>query len=206
MARHLSLINTAGERVWVKFHFKTQQGTGTDQCARPPKSSGGPGESIRKICSTRSKRADFPKWKVQVQIMTDSQADAWSGRTGWNPFDLTKVWPPKGFPGDRYRKDGAEPQSGIINFAEIEQAAFAPSKHRPGISFSPTRCCRRRVFSYATRTATGSVRTYEALPVNAPRSPVHHYHKDGPIASSTTTRRTPDAYYEPNSFTGRRRI
>jgi len=30
---------------------------------------------------------------MQVQIMTDAQAQEWSERTRWNPFDLTKVWP-----------------------------------------------------------------------------------------------------------------
>lgn len=28
-----------------------------------------------------------------MQIMTEAQAQAWSERTGWNPFELTKVWP-----------------------------------------------------------------------------------------------------------------
>jgi hypothetical protein len=30
-------------------------------------------------------KGDFPKCKVQVQIMTDAQAQEWSERTGWNP-------------------------------------------------------------------------------------------------------------------------
>lgn len=42
---------------------------------------------------------------------------------------------------------------------------------------------------------------YEALPVNAPRSPMHHYHKDGQMRF-TPNNPIPDAYYEPNSFNG----
>lgn len=41
---------------------------------------------------------------------------------------------------------------------------------------------------------------YEALPVNAPRRPVHHYHKDGSMRFFYND--TGDAYYEPNSISG----
>jgi catalase len=40
------------------------------------------------------------------------------------------------------------------------------------------------------------------LPVNAPRCPVHHYHKDGPMRFFDNNTKNPDAYYEPNSFNG----
>ena len=43
---------------------------------------------------------------------------------------------------------------------------------------------------------------YEALPVNAPRCPVHHYHKDGPMRFFDNNTKSPHAYYEPNSFDG----
>jgi catalase len=38
-----------------------------------------------------------------------------------------------------------------------------------------------RVFSYADAHRYRLGTHYEVLPVNAPRSPVHHYHKDGPM-------------------------
>jgi catalase len=38
--------------------------------------------------------------------------------------------------------------------------------------------------------------------VNAPRCPVHHYHKDGPMRFFAPLTGNPDAYYEPNSFNG----
>lgn len=54
----------------------------------------------------------------------------------WNPFDLTKVWPHKEFP--------LIPVGRIVlnknpknYFAEVEQAAFSPSRIVPGIEFSP---------------------------------------------------------------------
>jgi catalase len=80
--------------------------------------------------------------------MTDAQAQEWSQRTGWNPFDLTKVWP---------HGDCPVIDIGMMElnrnpdnyFAEIEQAAFAPSNIVPGIGFSPDKMLQARVFSYA---------------------------------------------------------
>ncbi len=43
---------------------------------------------------------------------------------------------------------------------------------------------------------------YEALPVNAPKCPVHHYHKDGSMRFFEPKTGNVDAYYEPNSFSG----
>jgi catalase len=55
------------------------------------------------------------------------------------------------------------------------------------------------------RVCTRSLGThYEALPVNAPRSPMHHYHKDGAMRFFDNHTKNPDAYYEPNSFNGPR--
>jgi len=196
-----SLINSAGERVWVKFHFKTQQGHQHWTNAEASEVVGRTRESTQEDLFAAIEKGDFPKWKMQVQIMTDAQAQAWSQRTGWNPFDLTKVWP---------HGDSAPIDVGVMElnrnpdnyFAEIEQAAFAPSNIVPGIGFSPDKMLQARVFSYADAHRYRLGTHYEALPVNAPRSPVHHYHKDGPMRFFDNNTKNPDAYYEPNSFNG----
>ena len=196
-----SLINAAGERVWVKFHFKTQQGHQHWSNAEASAVVGRTRESTQEDLFGAIEKGDFPKWKMQVQIMTDAQARAWSQRTGWNPFDLTKVWPHSDFPAI---------DIGVLElnrnadnyFAEIEQAAFAPSNIVPGIGFSPDKMLQARVFSYADAHRYRLGTHYEALPVNAPRCPVHHYHKDGPMRFFDNNTKNPDAYYEPNSFNG----
>ena len=38
-------------------------------------------------------RGEFPKWRCQVQIMPEADAE----KHPFNPFDLTKVWPHKAF-------------------------------------------------------------------------------------------------------------
>lgn len=87
-------------------------------------------------------------------------------------------------------------------FAEIEQAAFSPSNITPGIGFSPDRMLQGRIFAYADAHRYRLGTHYEALPVNAPRCPVHHYHKDGAMRFFRNDAGDPDAYYEPNSVGG----
>jgi len=84
-------------------------------------------------------------------------------------------------------------------FAEVEQAAFSPSNIAPGISFSPDKMLQARVFSYADAHRPRLGTHYEALPVNAPRCPVAHYHKDGQMRFFPNNP-NPDAFYEPNSL------
>jgi catalase len=87
-------------------------------------------------------------------------------------------------------------------FADIEQAAFSPSNVVPGIGFSPDKMLHARVFSYADAHRHRLGTHYEALPVNAPKCQVHHYHKDGAMRFFDNNTANPDAYYEPNSFNG----
>lgn len=196
-----SLINDAGERVWVKFHFKTQQGHKYWTNAQAAEVVGRSRESTQEDLFGAIEQRNFPRWTLQVQIMTDAQADGWSERTGWNPFDLTKVWP---------HGDCPPIEVGVLElnrnpdnyFAEIEQVAFSPSNIVPGIGFSPDKMLQGRIFSYADAHRYRLGTHYEALPVNAPRCPMHHYHKDGALRFFDNNTKTPDAYYEPNSFGG----
>ena len=71
----------------------------------------------------------------------------------------------------------------------------------PGIGFSPDKMLQARIFAYADAHRYRLGTHYEALPVNAPKCPVHHYHKDGPMRFFANSP-NPDAYYEPNSFNG----
>ena len=59
-----------------------------------------------------------------------------------------------------------------------------------------------RVFSYADAHRHRLGTHYEQLPVNAPRCPVQHYHRDGQMNPGGLQTGNPDAYYEPNSFNG----
>ena len=192
-----SFINAENERFWVKLHFKTQQGfkfhTNREAEAIVAKTR----ESYQHDLFAAIERGDFPKWKLFVQIMHEMDVD----KHWYNPFDLTKVWPHSDYPlievGVMELNRNAENY-----FQEIEMAAFSPSNIVPGISWSPDKVLQSRVFSYADAHRYRLGTHYEMLPVNRPRCPVHHYHKDGPMRFFEPLTGSPDAYYEPNSFNG----
>ncbi|MEQ8936686.1 MAG: catalase, partial [Amphiplicatus sp.] len=121
--------------------------------------------------------------------------------TAYNPFDLTKVWPHGEYP--LHALGVMELNRNADNyFAEIEQAAFSPSNVVPGIGHSPDKMLQARIFSYADAHRHRLGTHYEALPVNAPKTAVNHYHKDGAMRFFRNDSGNADAYYEPNSFNG----
>lgn len=191
-----SFINNDGGRFWVKFHFKTQQGHKHWTNAEAEQVVGKTRESTQEDLFASIDKGNFPKWKMCVQIMPETDAD----KTSYNPFDLTKVWPHGEYP--LIEVGTLELNRNPDNyFAEIEQAAFSPSNIIPGIGFSPDKMLQARIFSYADAHRYRLGTHYEALPVNAPKCPVHHYHKDGAMRFFPNNP-NPDAYYEPNSFNG----
>lgn len=187
-----SMISSANERVWVKFHYRTQQGIEnlTD------------GEAAALVATDREthgrdlldaiERQDFPKWTLYIQVMTEEQAKVHRH----NPFDLTKVWPKADYPlievGEielnRYPDN---------YFAEVEQAAFSPANIVPGVGFSPDRMLQARLFSYGDTQRYRLGVNFNHIPVNAPKCPVHSYHRDGSMRTDGNLGAAPS--YWPNS-------
>ncbi|HXJ86112.1 MAG TPA: catalase [Candidatus Binatia bacterium] len=192
-----SFWNERGERYWVKFHFKTQQGHRFLTNEEAAKVVGTTRESFGEDLQSAIERAEFPRWTMQVQIMPEGDAE----KTSYNPFDLTKVWPHAEYPpiDVGVMELNRNPEN---YFTEIEMAAFSPSNKVRGIGFSPDKMLQARVFSYADAHRYRLGTHYEALPVNAPRCPVRTYHKDGAMRFFQNGSVNPDAYYEPNSFGG----
>ena len=192
-----SLINTEGARHWVKFHFKTQQGHKHWTNKEAAEIVGRTRESTQEDLFNAIELGDYPRWKMQVQVMPESDV----GEHWYNPFDLTKVWPHGDYPpiDVGYFELNRNPEN---YFQEIELAAFSPSNVVPGISWSPDKMLQARIFSYADAHRYRLGTHYEALSVNASKCPVHHYHKDGPMRFFEQKTGNVDAYYEPNSFDG----
>jgi catalase len=190
-----SLLNAQGERFWVKFHFKTQQGIETMTNAEGEAVIAKDRESSQRDLYEAIERGDFPKWNVQIQVMPEKDAETYH----INPFDLTKVWPHADYPviDVGVLELNRNPEN---YFQEIEQSTFSPSNIVPGIGFSPDKMLQARIFSYADAHRYRVGTWYEALPVNRPKSAVNHYHLDGSMNFEKPA--SSDAYYEPNSFSG----
>ncbi len=187
-----SMINAANERTWVKFHFKTQQGIKNLTDAEAAELVGKDRESHQRDLFEAVENGDFPKWTMYIQVMSEAQAEA----SPFNPFDLTKIWPHGDYP--LIRVGEMELNRNPENFfAEVEQSAFNPAQVVPGISFSPDKMLQGRLFSYGDAQRYRLGVNHHQIPVNAPRCPVHSYHRDGPMRVDGNYGGT--VGYEPNN-------
>ncbi len=192
-----SFWNKNKDRFWVKFHFKTLQGHQHYTNEQAAEITGQTREKYQEELFGAIKQGNFPKWAFKIQIMKEEDAP----KQPFNPFDLTKIWPHKDFP---------LIDVGILElnknpdnyFQHVENAAFSPSNVVPGISFSPDKVLQSRIFAYADAHRYRLGTHYEALPPNAPKNQVTHYHKDGSMRFFTNDFGNPDAYYEPNTKNG----
>jgi len=187
-----SFLSAQGERHWVKFHFRCQQGIRNLTDAEAGAIIGKDRESHQRDLYESIERGDYPRWKLCVQIMPEKDA----GKVPYNPFDLTKVWPHGDYP--LIEVGVMELNRNPENFfAEVEQAAFNPANVVPGIGFSPDKMLQARLFSYGDAQRYRLGVNHQSIPVNAPRCPVHSYHRDGAMRVDGNFGST--LGYEPNS-------
>ncbi len=191
-----SMINAANERVWVKFHFVTQQGIEnlTDQEAEAL--VGKDRESHGRDLFEAIGNGNFPKWKMYIQVMTEEQAN----NMPYNPFDLTKVWYKSEFPlipvGEFELNRNPDNY-----FQDVEQAAFNPAALVPGIGLSPDKMLQGRLFSYGDAQRYRLGVNHHQIPVNAPKAAGHThnpYHRDGQMRVDGN--QGSSIHYEPNSY------
>ena len=188
-----SFINAKQERYWVKFTFKTQQGIKNLTDAEAAAVIAKDRETHQRDLFEAIEKGDFPRWKLFVQIMPEMEA----ATVPYHPFDLTKVWPHKDYPLIEVgvMELNRNPDS---YHADVEQAAFNPANVVPGISFSPDKMLQGRLFSYGDAQRYRLGVNHAQIPVNAPRCPVHSYHRDGAMRVDGNQGAT--LGYEPNSY------
>ena len=176
-----SLINAEGQRVYVKWHFKTRQGIKNLPAAEAGRLAGADPDYAQRDLFGAIERGDFPQWEVKLQVATDEQLAQWEQRTGWNPFDLTKVWPHADFP--LLPVGIFELNRNPDNYhAEVEQAAFSPANAVPGMGYSPDKMLQGRLFAYHDAQLYRVGTNHQHLPVNAARCPFHNQQRDGGMA------------------------
>ncbi len=188
-----SLLNTGGERFWVKFHLKTRQGIRNITDEEAEAIVGRDRESHQRDLLESIENGDFPKWDMKIQIVPEKEAAGFP----FNPFDLTKVWPHKDYPlmDVGVLELNRNPEN---YFAEVEQAAFNPANKVPGIGFSPDKMLQGRLFSYGDAQRYRLGVNHHLIPVNAARCPMHTFHRDGQMRVDGNHGGT--LGYEPNSY------
>ena len=188
-----SLINGNNQRVWVKYHLKTRQGIENLSDAEAAELVGRDRESHQKDLFEAIERGDFPKWDFYIQVMTEEQAK----NHHENPFDISKIWRHRDFPliPVGVMELNRNPEN---YFADVEQAAFNPANLVPGVGLSPDKLLQGRLFSYGDAQRYRLGVNHNLIPVNAPRCPVHAYHRDGLMRVDGNYGATP--HYQPNSY------
>ncbi|MFC5550009.1 catalase [Massilia aerilata] len=176
-----SLINAEGRLHWVKWHFKTLQGIRNLSAAEAVRLAGVDPDYAQRDLFNAIAQGDYPRWSVEIQLMDDEQRAAWEARTGWDAFDLTKVWPQGDFP--RIKVGILELNRNPDNYhAEVEQAALSPSNIVPGLGYSPDKMLQARLFAYHDAQLYRVGANHQHLPVNRPRCPFHNQQRDGAMA------------------------
>lgn len=188
-----SLINADNKRVWVKFHLRTQQGIKNLTNEEAAAIIAGDRESHGRDLLEAIDRGDFPRWTLYFQIMTEEQARTYKE----NPFDITKTWSHKDFP--LIEVGVLELNRNPENyFADVEQAAFAPTHLVPGIGLSPDKLLQGRLFSYGDAQRYRLGVNNDQIPVNRAHCPMHSYHRDGQMRVDGNEGATKG--YAPNSI------
>jgi catalase len=186
-------VNAQGERFWVKYHFKTDQGIEFLTQADADRIAGVDGDYHRRDLFGAIERGEYPTWTLKVQVMPFEEARNYR----FNPFDLTKIWPHKDYPLHEVGRLTLNRNPTDFH-TEIEQAAFEPNNLVPGIGVSPDKMLLGRIFSYADAHRARLGVNYKQIPVNAPKVPVHSYSKDGAMRIHNVA----DPVYAPNSKGG----
>lgn len=112
---------------------------------------------------TNIEKGNFPTYTAYIQTMTEEQAK----KAPFSVFDLTKVWPHADYPLRRFGKLtlNRNPEN---YFADVEQAAFAPSHTVPYQEPSADPVLQSRLFSYNDTHRHRLGTNYQQIPVNCP--------------------------------------
>lgn len=190
-----SMINADGERVWVKYHFRSQQGIQnyTDQEAETV--NGMDRESSGRDLYEAIEKGEYPKWKMYIQVMTEEQAK----NHPQDPFDLTKMWLKEDYPlipvGEYVLNKNADNY-----FQDVEQVAFSPANIVPGVALSPDRMLQARTFFYSDAQRYRLGVNHHQIPVNSPLGVEHphDFHRDGQMRVDGN--KGSELHYGPNSY------
>nr|WP_066374712.1 catalase [Herbidospora mongoliensis] len=188
--------NAGGEKFWVKYHFKTEQGIQnfTDAEARAMRAEDL--DCHRRDLREAIDRGDYPAWRLEMQVMPCQDAADYR----FNPFDITKVWPHEDYPMIPVGRMVLDRNPDNF-FAQIVQSGFEVSNMVPGIGPSPDKMVLGRMFAYGDSNRYRTGPNYDQLPVNRPLSEVRNYNKDGPMRVQHSDGQP---VYAPNSYGGPR--
>ena len=120
-------VNAEGDRFWVKYHFKCDQGVECLTQAEADRIAGWDADYHQRDLYEAIEHEEFPSWTLHMQIMPFDAAKTYR----FNPFDLTKVWPHGDYP--LIEVGRLTLNRNVSDYhTEMEQAGLPTEQHRAG--------------------------------------------------------------------------
>ncbi|PLB40327.1 catalase catA [Aspergillus candidus] len=169
-----SLINKAGQRHFVKFHWIPHLGVHSLVWDEALKLAGQDPDFHRKDLMEAIDNKAFPKWDFAIQVIPEEKQHDFD----FDILDATKVWPENLVP---LRVIGEMTLDKNIDefFPQTEQVAFCTSHIVPGIDFSDDPLLQGRNFSYFDTQISRLGINWEEIPINRPVCPFINHNRDG---------------------------
>lgn len=158
-------VNAEGKFVYIKYHFIAKHGQKQLTQEEAIRISGEDPDYSKRDLWEAMEKGEEVEWTAKVQVMEPHEADP--EKLGFDPFDVTKVWPRDKFPMHEFGKLvlNKNPE----NFhRDVEQAAFSPGSMVPGIEDSPDPLLQFRMFFYRDAQYHRIGVNLHQIPVNCP--------------------------------------
>ncbi|KAG6817783.1 hypothetical protein H0H87_003191 [Tephrocybe sp. NHM501043] len=168
-----TLVNGAGERHFVKFHFTPELGVHSLMWDEALKICGQDPDFHRKDLNEAIENGYHAKWTFSIQTIAEKDEQKFD----FDILDATKIWPEELIP---LQPIGEMVLNRTVDefFPETEQVAFCTSHVVPGIGFSDDPLLQGRNFSYFdTQITRLGINFQQASPNTANRFMNHH--RDG---------------------------
>jgi catalase len=170
------LVNAAGERSLVKFHWKPKLGVHSLIWEEAQIAAGVDPDFHRRDLYDAIEAGAFPEWELGIQVMPDTDEETFEGI---DLLDPTKLVPEELCPVQPIGKL-------VLNgnptnfFAETEQVAFHTGHLVPGIEGTNDPLLQGRNFSYLdTQLTRLGGPNFTQIPINRPHAPVNDNSRDG---------------------------
>lgn len=183
--------------MFIKYTFLPKHGTKQFTNAEAIRVCGEDPDYSKRDLWDAIERGDYPEWTTYVQIMTPEQADP--DKLGFDPFDVTKVWPRSQFPLQEFGRIVLNKNPDDYH-RDVEQSAFSPGSLVPGIETSPDALLQFRTFFYRDAQYHRLGVNLHQIPVNCPfmASSYSSTNFAGPMRVDANTGKKP--HYYPNSY------
>ncbi|KAK2025898.1 catalase [Colletotrichum zoysiae] len=190
-------VNKDGKFVYIKYHFLAKHGQKQFTDPEAVQMCGEDPDYSKRDLWEAIENGEEIEWTAHVQIMQPQDADP--DVLGFDPFDVTKVWPRDKFPMQEFGRLvlNKNPE----NFhRDVEQAAFSPGSMVPGIEDSPDPLLQFRMFFYRDAQYHRIGVNLHQIPVNCPFMAKSYASLNFDGQMRTDANHAGNKQYVPNSF------